>query len=70
MPTTTGTQPKMPLLEALPSMGEYDCIISNNDAMAIGAILALQELGDPAPKAVPIIGMAPPRDGQDAIQER
>lgn len=55
------------LLEALPSMGEYDCIISNNDAMAIGAILALQELGiDPSEK--PIVGIDATDDGIEEMR--
>ena len=46
---------------------KYDCIISNNDAMALGAIAALNEAGID-PKAVPIVGIDATQDGQDAIK--
>ena len=45
---------------------EFDCIISNNDAMAIGAIQALENEGiDPA--SIPIVGIDATADGVDAI---
>ena len=46
---------------------KYDCIISNNDAMALGAIAALNEAGVD-PKAVPIVGIDATQDAQDAIK--
>lgn len=46
---------------------EYDCIISNNDAMALGAIAALNEAGKD-PKAVPIVGIDATADGCAAIK--
>ena len=45
---------------------EFDCIISNNDAMAIGAILALENEGiDPA--SIPIVGIDATTDAVDMI---
>ena len=45
---------------------EFDCIISNNDAMAIGAILALENAGiDPA--SLPIVGIDATADAAQAI---
>ncbi|MBQ3392505.1 MAG: sugar ABC transporter substrate-binding protein [Lachnospiraceae bacterium] len=45
----------------------FDCIISNNDAMAIGAIMALKDAGiDPA--GVPIVGIDATADGRAAIE--
>lgn len=46
---------------------EYDCIISNNDAMALGAIAALNEAGVD-PKATPIVGIDATADGRDAVK--
>ena len=55
------------LMEQLPELGDFDCIISNNDAMAIGAILALQELGmDPSEK--PIVGIDATDDGVEEMK--
>ena len=45
---------------------EYDCIISNNDAMALGAIEALESVGmDPSEK--PIVGVDCTADGAAAV---
>lgn len=45
---------------------EFDCIISNNDAMALGAIQALENAGiDPA--SIPIVGIDATADGVNAI---
>ena len=45
---------------------EFDCIISNNDAMALGAIEAMKDLGiDPA--SVPIVGIDCTPDGAAAV---
>ena len=57
---------KNALAELLPDL-EYDCIISNNDAMAIGAIMALQEAGMD-PKAVPIVGIDATADGVEELK--
>lgn len=47
---------------------EYDCIISNNDAMALGAIEALKDQGiDPA--SVPIVGIDATVDGRQAVKD-
>ncbi len=45
---------------------KYDCIISNNDAMALGAVEALENAGiDPA--KIPIVGIDATADGQAAV---
>lgn len=45
---------------------EFDCIISNNDAMALGAIEAMKAIGmDPA--SVPIVGIDCTADGAAAV---
>ena len=47
---------------------EFDCIIANNDAMALGAIQALETAGiDPA--SIPIVGIDATPDAVNAIQE-
>ncbi|WP_411336000.1 substrate-binding domain-containing protein [Ruminococcus gauvreauii] len=47
---------------------EYDCIISNNDAMALGAIEALKDQGiDPA--SVPVVGIDATVDGRQAVKD-
>ena len=46
---------------------EFDCIISNNDAMALGAIKALENNGID-PSSLPIVGIDATADGQDAIK--
>lgn len=47
---------------------EYDCIIANNDAMALGAIEALKDAGlDPA--ALPIVGIDATADGIQALKD-
>lgn len=46
----------------------YDCIISNNDAMALGAIECLEQKGkDPAEK--PIVGIDASKDGRQAVKD-
>lgn len=47
---------------------EYDCIISNNDAMAMGAIQALEEAGVD-PSNVPIVGIDCTADAAQAIKD-
>ena len=44
----------------------FDCIISNNDAMALGAIAALKENGGEI--NVPIVGIDATEDGKDAVK--
>lgn len=47
---------------------EFDCIIANNDAMALGAILAMEDAGmDPA--SVPIVGIDATADGKQALKD-
>lgn len=46
----------------------YDCIISNNDAMALGAIEAMESAGiDPA--TIPIVGIDATADGRQAVKD-
>ena len=47
---------------------KYDCIISNNDAMALGAVEAMQQQGLD-PKSVPIVGIDATADGRQAIKD-
>jgi len=46
----------------------FDCIISNNDAMALGAIEALKSKGMD-PSATPIVGIDATADGRQAIKD-
>lgn len=46
---------------------KFDCIISNNDAMALGAIIAMNNAGMD-PKAVPIVGIDATDDGIEALK--
>ena len=46
---------------------EFDCIISNNDAMALGAIKALENKGID-PSSIPIVGIDATADAVEAIQ--
>lgn len=53
-----------PVLDSI----EYDCIIANNDAMALGAVEAiLDKGGDPA--EVPIVGIDASTDGRKSIAD-
>jgi len=53
-----------PLLKTI----EYDCIIANNDAMALGAIEALKAEGlDPT--TVPVVGIDATADGRAAVKD-
>ena len=46
---------------------KYDCIIANNDAMAIGAIMAMEDAGtDPA--SVPVVGIDATEDARELIE--
>jgi len=56
------------MISPLLNTTEYDCIISNNDAMALGAIEAMQAEGlDPT--SIPIVGVDATIDGCQAIKE-
>ncbi|MDO5784339.1 MAG: substrate-binding domain-containing protein [Eubacteriales bacterium] len=52
----------------LTSGQEFDCIISNNDAMALGAIEAC-EAANVDPKAFPIVGIDCTKDGAAAVAD-
>ena len=47
---------------------EFDCIISNNDAMALGAIASLEDAGID-PSSIPIVGIDATEDGKKAIRK-
>ncbi|MCH1984330.1 substrate-binding domain-containing protein [Ruminococcus sp. OA3] len=47
---------------------EYDCIIANNDAMALGAIEALKDQGID-PTTVPVVGIDATVDGRQAVKD-
>lgn len=58
----------MDMIAPLLTTTEYDCIIANNDAMALGAIEAMKDAGlDPA--AVPIVGIDATVDGVAAVKD-
>ncbi len=47
---------------------EFDCVISNNDAMALGVIEAMEQKGlDPS--SIPIVGIDATADGRQAIKD-
>lgn len=57
----------MDMISPLVDTAEYDCIIANNDAMALGAVEALKSKGlDPT--KVPIVGIDATVDGREAIK--
>ena len=56
------------MISPLLTTTEYDCIISNNDAMALGAIEALNAAGID-PTTVPIVGVDATVDGRQAIKD-
>lgn len=57
----------MDMITPLLSSGtQFDCIISNNDAMALGAIEAMEALGMD-PSSVPIVGIDCTADGAAAV---
>ncbi len=57
----------MDMISPLVDTVEYDCIVSNNDAMALGAIEALKSKGlDPT--AIPIVGIDASTDGREAVK--
>lgn len=47
---------------------EFDAIVSNNDAMALGAVEALESKGED-PSSLPILGIDASKDGRAAIKE-
>ena len=47
---------------------EYDCIIANNDAMALGAVEAMLD-ADLDPASIPIVGIDATADGIQAIKD-
>lgn len=52
----------------LSSGTKFDCIISNNDAMALGAIEAIEQQGM-KPSATPIVGIDATADGRKAVKD-
>lgn len=56
------------MISPLLTTTEYDCIISNNDAMALGAAEAMVQQGLD-PKSVPIVGIDATADGRQAIKD-
>ena len=58
----------MDMIAPLVGTVEYDCIIANNDAMALGAIEALKDAGMD-PSAVPIVGIDATVDGVEAVKD-
>lgn len=58
----------MDMISPLLTTTEFDCIISNNDAMALGAVEAMQAQGlDPT--SIPIVGIDATADGIQAIKD-
>ena len=58
----------MDMISPLLTTTEYDCIISNNDAMALGAMEAMLSQGLD-PKSVPIVGIDATVDGRQAVKD-
>lgn len=58
----------MDMISPLLTTTKFDCIISNNDAMALGAVEAMiaQNLD---PKAIPIVGIDATVDGRQAVKD-
>ena len=58
----------MDMISPLLTTTEFDCIIANNDAMALGAVEAMQAQGlDPT--SIPIVGIDATADGVQAIKD-
>lgn len=57
----------MDMISPLIDTTEYDCIIANNDAMALGAVEALKAKGVD-PSSVPIVGIDATVDGVEAVK--
>ena len=58
----------MDMISPLLGTTEFDCIIANNDAMALGAVEALQAQGMD-PTSIPIVGIDATVDGIQAIKD-
>ena len=58
----------MDMISPLVDTIEYDCIVGNNDAMALGAVEALKAKGLD-PQAVPIVGIDATADGRQAVKD-
>ena len=58
----------MDMISPLLTTTEFDCIIANNDAMALGAVEAMTAQGLD-PKSVPIVGIDATVDGIQAIKD-
>ncbi len=58
----------MDMISPLLSTTEFDCIIANNDAMALGAVEAMQAQGMD-PTSIPIVGIDATVDGIQAIKD-
>ena len=58
----------MDMISPLLTTTEFDCIIANNDAMALGAVEAMTAQGLD-PKSIPIVGIDATVDGIQAIKD-
>lgn len=58
----------MDMIAPLLTTTEYDCIIANNDAMALGAIEAMKA-ADLDPASIPIVGIDATVDGVAAVKD-
>ena len=58
----------MTVISPLLGNTEFDCIIANNDAMALGAVEALKAKGMD-PTSIPIVGIDATVDGIQAIKD-
>lgn len=58
----------MDMISPLLSTTEFDCIIANNDAMALGAVEAMKAQGMD-PTSIPIVGIDATVDGIQAIKD-
>jgi inositol transport system substrate-binding protein len=58
----------MDMISPLLGNTEFDCIIANNDAMALGAVEALKAKGMD-PTSIPIVGIDATVDGIQAIKD-
>ncbi len=57
----------MDMISPLVDTIEYDCIVSNNDAMALGAVEAMKSKGVD-PTKIPIVGIDATVDGREALK--
>lgn len=58
----------MDMISPLLTTTDYDCIIANNDAMALGAVEAMTAQGLD-PKSIPIVGIDATVDGLQALKD-